>query len=176
MFRTKNKQDLCKRFPDWIVSENKTTCTVKNDSPLYWILKEKQNIGYVNSHSGDKNGRCFNKNHIKYNTIDHDLAEYYQMREQQFRRDNDRIRMENDRLVRKLAREDVELQRTKKELEITREKLELTNRQKWKQLFESVLREIVIGKRYQQDIEQMRSAYEKEMENRRGFMARILGK
>jgi len=174
MFRTKSKESLIKRFPDWVDAENKAICTVKEDSPLYWVLKERQNI---DSRSDKKSGNCrFDKRCINYSNIDRDLAEYYHMREEQFRHDNQRVRDENEKLVKKLADEDDEIQLIKNELEITRKQLELTKREKWKQLFESVLREIVIGKRYQKDIEQIRTAYEKEMENRRGFLARILGK
>lgn len=173
MFRKKNKQDLCIRFRGWVSNNNNHSYIVSDDSPIYWILTEKQKLC---GKSVGNSEHVFLKNEIDYDTLDQYLAEYYHMREEQFKRDNERIRGENEKLVRKLAGENEELQRVKKELQIIREELDLTKREKWKQLFEAVLREVVIGKRYQQDVEQMRRAYEKEMENRRGFLARVLGK
>jgi len=174
MFRSKSQNlSLIKRFPQWIESENATTCTVKRETPIYWILTKKQKINSINSHGEC----CFNKQHINFNTIERDLAEYYHMREEQFKCDNGRIREENKKLIKKLADDDDKIQNIENKLKNVYKELDLTKREKWKQLFESVLREIVIGKKYQKDIEQMRNTYEKEKElelTKRGFLARML--
>jgi hypothetical protein len=172
MFRTKNrpKSSLIKRFPEWIENENDMICTVKRETPIYWILTKKQGINSIKSHGEC----CFNKQHINFNTIERDLAEYYHMREEQFKCDNNRIREENKKLVNKLAEEDIKLEKLENRLKNVYEELDLTKREKWKQLFESVLREIVTGKRYQKDVDQLRSAYEKELNIKRGFLARML--
>jgi len=105
-----------------------------------WVLTEKQKLKFINP-GLDKPRKVvlFAAKDINYNTVERYLAEYYHMREEQFKRDNKRIRGENEKLVRKLADEDEELQRVKRELELTREELDLTKRDKWKRLFESVL-------------------------------------
>lgn len=177
MFRTNKHKKLYEKFPDWVrIEADKIHYAVSYDSPIYWILTERQKLKFIHPEIKPVDKYVlFVAKQVNYDTIDRDLAEYYHMREKQFRYDNERIRNENKKLVQKLADEDDELQRVKNELSCVHKELDLTKREKWKQLFESVLREIVIGKRYQKDIEQMRSAYEKEMENRRGFFARILG-
>lgn len=171
MFRRPN---LAKRFPKW-VEERRGNFEVVIESPLYWILTEKHGILPCSIH----NDRIavFKRNEIsRYEISDKDLVEYYHLREEQFRKDNDRIRKQNEELVRKLAEEEFENETLENELETVKTELNLVKREKWKQLFDSVLKEVTIGTKYQNDMNRMRKMYELEKQNRRGFLARILGK